>query len=218
MDHMFSVHGLFIPHHTMLSDISSFLKYLATQVRVWHECLYCGTTRKSASAIQDHMKDRGHCRLNFEREPELSDFWELERDTETKVAVQLDSDTGRELRLASGKTVTSKTSRQPGLQTRRTGQTRLALTAGAEVLQPRILPAQPQYRHLIRRDEQGIQNINPQQRHALMVAIKRSQKDEAMASRAKELTYARKANDQKHDQAHGPLSWAKGGLHNLLPR
>lgn len=164
------------------------------------------------------MKDRSHCRLNFEREPELSDFWELERDTETKVAVQLDSNIGRELRLASGKTVASKTSRQPGPQTRRTGQTRLALTAGAELLQHQNLPAQPRCRQLVRRDEQGIQNINPQQRHALVVAIKRSQKDEAMASRAKELTYARKANDQKHDQAHGPLSWAKGGLHNLLPR
>ncbi|KAJ4988004.1 pre-60s factor [Stagonosporopsis vannaccii] len=218
IDHMFSIHGLFIPHYNMLSDPTSFLKYLGTQVRVWHECLYCGITRSSTLAIQDHMKDSSHCRLNFEKEPELSEFWECEMATATEVPVQLVSNVGRELRLASGKTATSSTLRQAASQTRRPRQTRLALTNEAELLQNQELSPQPRCRQVIRRDEQGIQNISPQQRHALMVAVKKSQKDEAMASRAREWTYARKANDQKHDQAHGPLSWAKGGMHNLLPR
>jgi pre-60S factor REI1 len=64
----------------------------------------------------------------------------------------------------------------------------------------------------------GLQNMSSQQRNALVVAVKRSQKEEAMARRAKEWTYARKANDQKHDQNYGALAWAKGGMHNLLPR
>jgi len=74
--HMFAVHGLFIPDQDRLSDPASFLGYLATQVRVWHECLYCGITRTSTSAVQSHMRDSGHCMLNFEKEPELCEFWE----------------------------------------------------------------------------------------------------------------------------------------------
>lgn len=73
---MHAEHGLSIPRADSLSDLKTFLAYLATEVRKWHECLYCGATKESTARIQSHMRDKGHCRLNFDREPELLEFWE----------------------------------------------------------------------------------------------------------------------------------------------
>lgn len=223
IQHMSAFHGLFIPDLDLLSNPASLLGYLATQIRVWHECLYCGITRTSTSAIQSHMRDSGHCMLNFEKEPELSEFWERRSDQETGLTDtrnKLKSRFGesQHLRLVFGKNASSNSSRRPRTQAVQARSIRPTLPAGAESSH---LPESPRLRtcrQLARRDEMGLQNMSFQQRNALVVAVKRSQKEEAMARRAKEWTYARKANDQKHDQNYGALAWAKGGMHNLLPR
>ena len=246
LEHMFTAHGLFIPDQDMISDLECFLGYLATEVRAWHECLFCGITRKSTLAIQSHMRDSGHCMLNLEREPELLEFWEYASDEEGDAPndiVRPDSElleswecrsdgerstpsdvgrpaieTGNELQLLIGKVVGSRRAPQRRTKPTRVRDVRLALRADPE---PSITPEpckEQRCHQLARRDEMGIQNIGSQQRHALVLAVKRSQKDEAVATRAREWSYAKKANTQKHDQAHGPLSWAKGGMHNLLPR
>jgi pre-60S factor REI1 len=223
IEYMFAVHGLFIPDQDRLSDTASFLGYLATQIRVWHECLYCGIIRTSKSAVQSHMRDSGHCMLNFEKEPELCGFWECKSyqgngftDTGTNLQSRLLE--GPQLKLASGKTVTSKSCCRS--RTQATGATNLqvVLPADAKSSQPPEPPKIRTCRQLARRDEMGLQNMGFQQRKVLVAAVKRSQKEEATAMRAKEWTYARKCNDQKHDQSYGALAWAKGGMHNLLPR
>lgn len=216
--HMSVAHGLFIPDQAMLSDLASFLGYLATQIRVWHECLHCGITRTSTSAIQDHMKDSGHCRLNFEKEPELTEFWDSEKAAPSQLPLPLGPNSGRKLKFVSERMLTRKENCQMDSVLRRTHQKRPDLRARPEILQSRGPSRAPWSHQVVRRDEMGIQNIGLQQRKALIVAVKRSQKDEAITARAKEWTYACKANQQKHDQAHGSLSWAKGGMHNLLPR
>ncbi|KAF9695819.1 hypothetical protein EKO04_006182 [Ascochyta lentis] len=221
LEHMFTVHGLFIPNQDMLSYLASFVGYLATVVRVWHECLFCGASRTSTLAIQSHMRDSGHCMLNLEREPELEDFWERASDAENKTMNKLfrpGQQSAQELELRSGKTVCSNWLPQKRTQATKNKNRRLALRAEADSPESPKPFKQQSCRQLARRDEMGIQNINSQQRHALVLAEKRSQQAEAVATKAKQWTYARKANDQKHDQAYGPLSWAKGGAHNLLPR
>ena len=221
VNHMLIKHGLFIPDRTMLWDIRSFLGYLATQVQVWHECLYCGITKATARSIQDHMRDSGHCMLNFEKEPELAEFWECRSKT-TKRCVEPVSHhaaTGtRKPKHSPVKTVMSSKVCSPvgsKLQERRMRQSspvKQKLTISS------CTPQHGKTRHIRCRDEVGVLNISLEKRNALVVAIKRSQRDQAIVGRAKEWSYARKANDQKHDQAHGALSWAKGGMHNLLPR
>ena len=218
---MFTAHGLFIPDQTMVSDLACFLGYLATEVRVWHECLYCGTTRKSTLAIQDHMRDSGHCMLNLEREPELWEFWERTSDGEGNALNDVTTpgiEFGKELRLPSEKVVGSRWVPQRRTKATRVRDVCLALRADPEPSTSPEPSKKQSCRQLARRDEMSIQNIDSQQRHALVLAEKRSQKDEAVTIRAREWAYARKANTQKHDQSHGPLSWAKGGAHNLLPR
>lgn len=221
LEHMFTDHGLFIPDHTKLLDIECFLGYLATQVRVWHECLHCGTTRESTLAIQSHMKDSGHCMLNLEREPELLEFWEHATDEEGSAQSEIGRTRmvfGNELQLPSGKVVGSREISQRRTKAMRVRDVRLALRADPHSSQPPEPTKKHGHLQLTRRDEMGIQNINSQQRQALVLAAQRSQKSEEIATRAREWSYARQANSQKHDQAHGSLSWAKGGLHNLLPR
>ncbi|EPS35568.1 hypothetical protein H072_11112 [Dactylellina haptotyla CBS 200.50] len=245
LDHMLVAHGLFVPQQELISDMESFLKYLATQIRVWHECLYCGTTRDSTPAIQSHMRDTDHCMLNLEREPELLDFWENELSEEEltkreqfglikREGVKVVS-SKEEIQLSSGKVITSKhgpSKKAKAVKERRKARLAVASAEATASTQPEIPDSlinvnPPQHnskpkghagRQLARRDEMSIAGLNPQQRQALMVAEKKSQKQEEVATRAKEWANNRKANKQKHDQAHGPLSWAKGGLHNLLPR
>ncbi|KAF1924436.1 uncharacterized protein M421DRAFT_72495 [Didymella exigua CBS 183.55] len=221
VEHMAFAHGLFIPDQDLLSSQASFLGYLATQIRVWHECLYCETSRTSTTAIQSHMRDSGHCMLNFEKEPELCEFWERRSGGgahPTSPGTKLTRRGGQELHLLSGKTVGSKSFRRPKIPATGATNVCLALPVGPESSGHHD-PSRHQTCHqLSRRDEMGIQNISFQQRHGLVVAVKRSQNQEAMARRAKEWTSARKANDQKHDQNYGALAWAKGGMHNLLPR
>lgn len=222
LNHMLTAHGLFIPQQKLISDMESFLGYLATQIRVWHECLYCGTTRDSTLAIQSHMRDRGHCMLNLEREPELLDFWENEHGEEgfgltNEERLKLKS-SNVEVQLSSGKVVASRHVPSKRVEAARVRDVRLALLAEVNVSTQPESPKQQSRRQLARRDETSIQGVDSQRRQALLVAEKRSQKQEEVASRASEWSYSRKANRQKHDQTKGPLSWAKGGAHNLLPR
>lgn len=225
LEHMYTVHGLFIPDPSMISDLESFLGYLATGVRVWHECLYCGTTRNSTQAIQSHMRDSSHCMLNMEREPELLEFWEPRSDGEDDIpsnVAKASAGSGKELQLLSGKKVGSRADPRRRMRTRDTSlilRNDIEPSLSASSASPG--PSEKQsfgHRQLARREEMSLRNIDPQQRHALVLAEKRSQVQESVASRARDWSYARKANKQKHDQAHGPLAWAKGGMHNLLPR
>lgn len=222
LEHMATAHGLFIPDRESITDIESFLGYLATEVRSWHECLYCGTTRDSTLAIQSHMRDSSHCKLNLDREPELLEFWEVASDEDGVFLGPAMSGMDRRKgnTLSTVQTKTSRLSHQRRAKAARARGTRLALQGGpaeSPIPRPRD-PQQQSCRQLSRQDEMGIQNVGVQQRHALVLAVKRSQKVEQNATRASEWSYARKANRQKHDQDHGPLSWAKGGAHNLLPR
>jgi pre-60S factor REI1 len=77
LTHMLTAHGLFIPEADHVADLPTFLRYLTTVITRYHECLYCGAERGSTEGVLQHMRDRGHCMVNFEREPELLEFWEF---------------------------------------------------------------------------------------------------------------------------------------------
>jgi pre-60S factor REI1 len=102
-------HNFFIPDPDYLIDISSFLTFLNTIISEFHECLFCGTARSNKFAAQDHMKSKGHCRIDLEDEcEEWVEFWDypLEEDREDEdedVAERVENET--ELHLESGKTL-----------------------------------------------------------------------------------------------------------------
>src|SRR6186713_1866180 len=61
IDHMSSLHGLFIPSPGQLSDTESFLGYLAIIIFEYKECLYCSLEKGTVDGVQAHMRDKGHC-------------------------------------------------------------------------------------------------------------------------------------------------------------
>src|ERR1700742_94787 len=71
MQHMYTEHGLFIPEPQNLADMITFILYLGKVVGQFRECLYCGLVRNTVQGVQQHMIDKGHCMLNFDRESEL---------------------------------------------------------------------------------------------------------------------------------------------------
>ena len=209
--------------------MQSFVEYLATEVRVWHECLYCGATKSSTLSIQNHMRDKGHCLLNLDREPELLDFWESPRWVDGDGAAALEQ--GRptnlpatEIRFTFGRVVASrhaastakKASRKQGL----TASTVRALPQGSEDAASSLLAVGPPLasgRQLARREEMGILGVSVHQRQALVLAEKKAQRSESVTHRAREWAYAKAANSQKFDQVDNQMKWGKQN-HKLLPR
>jgi len=226
---MRTAHGMFIPDPEMVVDMQSFVGYLATEVRAWHECLYCGATKPSTLSIQSHMRDKGHCLLNLDREPELLDFWESPRwvDGDGAAAMEQERPTNlsaTEIRFASGRVIgsrhaapaTKKASRKRGLA----ASTIRAFAPASEDAESSPLAVGPQLasgRQLARREEMSILGVSVQQRQALVLAEKKAQRSEAVARRAREWVYAKGANSQKFDQVDNQMKWGKQN-HKLLPR
>ncbi|OAL48198.1 hypothetical protein IQ07DRAFT_513605 [Pyrenochaeta sp. DS3sAY3a] len=255
LEHMRSAHGMHIPGSDKIFDMQSFVAYLATEIRTWHECLYCGATKPSTQSIQSHMRDKGHCRLNFDREPELLDFWEPRLESAEEDGLEYDEEEGEErqitllseteIRFASGKVVGSRhaapSSKKPSKKTRSTPAASDALPASEnaesaqssqltqtaqssqsvqamQALLEAIGPQQATSLTLSRADEQSLTGITAQQRQAVMMAVKKAQRSEAMARRAREWVYAKGANNQKFDQLDSSkMKWGKQN-HKLLPR
>jgi pre-60S factor REI1 len=105
-------HNFFIPDQDYLIDLSSFLSFLNTIISEFHQCLFCGSERSNKWAAQDHMKSKGHCRIDVEEE-EWEDFWyfpepegddveDKEQDGDSEF-LEIGGDD--EIRLPSGKTL-----------------------------------------------------------------------------------------------------------------
>jgi pre-60S factor REI1 len=69
--HMTKIHGLFIPEQNYLVDLEGLLRYFQAKIHQNNECLYCHKLKNTASAVQTHMRDKGHCMIAFETEEEM---------------------------------------------------------------------------------------------------------------------------------------------------
>lgn len=69
--HMRAAHGMFVPEQKYLVDLEGLLKWLHGRVRYLHECLYCGMVRHTTTGVQTHMRDKGHCMIEFESEEQM---------------------------------------------------------------------------------------------------------------------------------------------------
>jgi pre-60S factor REI1 len=69
--HMSKQHGMFIPEQSFLVNVKGLLEYLSEKVREDYQCLYCNKFRGSATGVQTHMRDKGHCMIAFDTEDEM---------------------------------------------------------------------------------------------------------------------------------------------------
>jgi pre-60S factor REI1 len=200
---MSSVHGLFIPSPDQLSDMESFLGYLAIIIFEYNECLYCGLEKGSVDGVQTHMRDKGHCMINMDEESDLLVFWELsdsedEEHTKKSAAIKL-SET--EMRLPSGLVINSRSetaqlrakpglaqSRTKGLQYRTKRDEMRAITAGEKnqetADEEQSGPSRSNDRHIAVRGEMGLAGISESQRRVLQIAEKKMKRREAVAKAA----------------------------------
>lgn len=245
LEHMRTAHGMSIPDLEMVVDIQSFLGYLAIEVRTWHECLYCGAIKVSTMSVQSHMRDKGHCLLNLDREPELCDFWERppvydEMDGDAvagREQLQPTAVSETEIRLASGRIISSRfvtpSSRRPPRRLDATAAaidslpsplendaeaspSPVALALSRRLVRGEEMELTPRH-HVVRHEEMSLQGVSVQQRQALVLAEKKAQRSEAVARRTREWIYAKGANMQKFDQLNNQMKWGKQN-HKLLPR
>ena len=108
LTHMSHAHSFFIPDAEYLIDMESLLSYLFAVVFVFHECLFCGSSKTTKFGVQNHMRGKGHCKVDFEDdEHDLRQFYDFSGDVDddgdqpkTEVILVPNED---ELRLFSGK-------------------------------------------------------------------------------------------------------------------
>ncbi|KAK0256681.1 hypothetical protein B0A54_06813 [Friedmanniomyces endolithicus] len=74
--HMSRQHGFFIPERDFLVDLPGLVNYLSETITVLHTCLYCHKGLHTASGIQTHMRDRGHCMIAYSTEEDQMDVGE----------------------------------------------------------------------------------------------------------------------------------------------
>ena len=82
MKHMTRSHSFFVPDLEFVLDLKGLLTYLCEKVGVGNMCLYCNDKGKnffSTEAVQNHMVDKGHTKINYEGDSilEYADFYDF---------------------------------------------------------------------------------------------------------------------------------------------
>ena len=72
--HMSSHHSFFIPYFEWVSDWSGLMQHLCERIIVNHQCITCAKKFRSAVAVQGHMADSGHTRINLDDDDFLGDI------------------------------------------------------------------------------------------------------------------------------------------------
>lgn len=96
ISHMNKIHGMFIPEQDYLVDTEGLIKYLQEKVLQDNECLYCHKLKTTASGIQTHMRDKGHCMIAFESEEDMIEIGQFYDFTSTYSDDEEDEDEDEE--------------------------------------------------------------------------------------------------------------------------
>jgi pre-60S factor REI1 len=124
LNHMSKSHGMGIPSpHQLSVDPTTLLSYLNLVISVYNECLTCGTQRRNAQAIRQHMLGKRHCAFDIsDVESEYREFWNFGEDG---VGVQVD---GENITLPSGRVVMSRSVRTTQQRQRPSGSGAMSLS------------------------------------------------------------------------------------------
>lgn len=186
VDHMSSTHGFFIPHADCISDMESFLAYLATVVYGDHECLYCGGEKGSLESVKTHMRDKGHCKVKME---DVREFWNDDEEEENEEDLRETIRDEKRWRLPSGAIINSKSNAtsKPRLAQSRT-QHRLkkpaSITSGPTSATETPNSSPPDSRLAIRNAKLSLAGVPASEIRALQRTEKKMKTREAMAKTA----------------------------------
>lgn len=215
VSHMQHSHGFHIPEKRYLTDLESFIGYLGVLVLQYHECLYCGSTKRSVQGIRQHMLAKGHCMVNLSPDSELLDFYEFDRSDEKEE----ENDDGNgmkktlkkpmklsatELQLPSGAIVPARLSNHivSGKRHHSSGK-RSKQKVVPEITEGRSheqheQPRRSRDQRVAVRGEMGMLGIPEQQKRALRVVEKKMLKQEMVAKAHQRWAVEKVANRQKN--------------------
>jgi pre-60S factor REI1 len=80
VDHMFKIHGMFVPEKDYLVNLEGLIRYLHAKITGNMECLYCHAIKNTVSGARTHMLDKGHCMIAFgteEEQIEIGQFYDF---------------------------------------------------------------------------------------------------------------------------------------------
>jgi pre-60S factor REI1 len=208
--HMSDAHSFPIPSADRLTDASSFLQYLHTLISVFHECLFCHQERSMTSAVQNHMRGKGHCKLDLEdEESELWEFYDFQSDSEecegedTQVGeriVKLEDS----LRLPSGKILGLRSQRRSSQRhfskrRRSASPQQHLLTEAADETEPPVETMASKDQRLVMRKgaEMSLAGVSELQQRALMAVEKKMEGLQARVRNEYQAGVERGGNKQK---------------------
>ncbi|PQK07950.1 hypothetical protein BB8028_0001g00310 [Beauveria bassiana] len=106
--HMASTHSFVVPYQSSLVvDVATLIWYLHLVIYTYHECVACGSRRRSATAAQQHMQSKSHCRFDM-ASPEMREFYDVSALDGRVVVSELARQDEGTIRLASGKLISQR--------------------------------------------------------------------------------------------------------------
>lgn len=224
LSHMSQAHSFFIPEPEYLIDVESFLSYLFVIISVFHECLLCGSSRSTKFGVQDHMRGKGHCRVDLEDEQnQFKQFYDFSGDIDAE-AVDLDEEVilipdEDKLHLPSGKTLGHRLDVHHSRRTRSERSSPRSYSRQQLLTEPEsdMEPAESKDRRIVMRagTTTSMIGVPEPQRRALVAVEKKMLTIETIARNEYQSILEKGGNKQKFYRALG-IGKKMGGLEKRL--
>lgn len=80
ISHMLKTHGFLVPDEDRLRvDLETFVTYVNLVISQYFQCIYCGSERGGDDAVRQHMRAKGHCKVDItSQDSEFRDFYDFE--------------------------------------------------------------------------------------------------------------------------------------------
>lgn len=79
-EHMFKLHGFYIPEQKYLQDMTGLIEYLGEKIGLGNVCLCCSYQGRNIEAVREHMRVKRHMKVPYESEDdkyEISQFYDF---------------------------------------------------------------------------------------------------------------------------------------------
>ncbi|KAI8666317.1 C2H2-type domain-containing protein [Fusarium keratoplasticum] len=188
--HMKTTHSLTIPFQdNLVVEPATLIWYLHFVIFGYHECILCGTRRRTVEGVQQHMLDKGHCR--FEMSDEMMEFYDVEglNSHSTQDLVRPDEDS---IRLPSGKILSHRS------QTASSSRPRITNQSTSTDQEPAAIPGAPPTDALTNRGRKETAMATQLSRLSVkdqqsLIHLSAPQQRSLLAQRKKELETARRS-------------------------
>ncbi|KKY23017.1 putative pre-60s factor [Phaeomoniella chlamydospora] len=225
LDHMLKAHGLFIPaREHLVVDVETLMNYLHTVIFHYRECISCEVSKQTTEAIQQHMLDKGHCKISLDPDSEYSEFYDFaesssdsEFNSTTTPHSNFPTSVDSEMHLPSGKVITSRSSTSRRIHHSKyhptssranlpspSSSTSTSLTPLSKRQQKQLITLQITQNSQRQSDRTSLIGLTPQEQRVVLATEKTARKLELRGQNEERAKVERFGNKQKYYRADGP--------------